>query len=39
MLQMSDFQELQEFWDEKSKYWEILSPFDGQTAWAFFKKV
>jgi len=39
MLQVDDFQEVKEFWDEKSKCWEILSPFDGQTVWAFFKKV
>jgi hypothetical protein len=38
-LQMSDFQELQEYWDEKSQCWEILDPHDGVTVWAFFKKA
>jgi hypothetical protein len=38
-LQMDDFQELQEFWNEKTQCWEILDPNDGQTPWAFFKKA
>jgi hypothetical protein len=38
-LQMDDFQELQEYWDEKSQCWEILDPHDGVTVWAFFKKA
>jgi hypothetical protein len=39
MLQVDDFQELMEYWDEKSKCWEILNPEDGVSVWAFFKKV
>ena len=38
-LQMDDFQELQEYWDEKSQCWEILDPNDGESVWAFFKKA
>jgi hypothetical protein len=38
-LEMSDFQELQEFWNEKSNCWEILDPNDGESVWAFFKKA
>ena len=38
-LQMSDFQELQEFWNEKTQCWEILDPNDGESVWAFFKKA
>jgi len=39
MLERDDFQELQEYWDEKSQCWEILDPNDGVSVWAFFKKA
>ncbi len=38
-LQMDDFQELQEYWNEKTQCWEILDPEDGVSVWAFFSKV
>jgi len=38
-LQMDDFQEVKEFWNEKTQCWEILDPNDGESVWAFFKKA